>query len=441
MEIEETPLFRETGFKSVEDLFSDIPSKVRKKSLNIPSGISEFELLSESEEISALNQKIEHNFLGNGIYDRIVPSSVDSIIGRSEFLTSYTPYQAEMSQGMLQSLFEFQSIMSDFTAMDATNSSMYDGFTALGEAARMAFRINEGTKLLIPDTMYRSKVQVLNSYLTGLGMTVERYRTSPEDGTVDLDSLSRMIDEHTSAVIAEQPSPLGTIDPDVSRISEIKKNALLITYYDPISLGILKPPGEIGADISVMEGQQLGLHMNLGGPLLGILSFRNEYVRKSPGRIIGESNDSNGKRAFVMTLQTREQHIRRAKAMSNICTNQALLALAATAYLGIMGPSGVRKIALKTVENSQKLISRISGKGHLKRELKGTPFSDVLFSYTGKNNLQENLLHRGIAGGTPADKLIDLPEPGLRKGVFFSATEKTSDNSIKRLAEILEGIN
>ncbi len=440
MEIEDSPLLKEIGFHTTDELFEDVPQKVRKKELKIPKGISEFELTSLSEKISFMNRAFEHNFLGNGIYDRIIPSSVDSIIGRSEFLTSYTPYQAEMSQGMLQSLFEFQSIISDLTGMDVTNSSMYDGFTALGEAARMAYRINEGPEILVPETMNRSKLSVLKSYLTGLNIRIVPYGISPTDGTIDLESLQGKVKENTSAIIAEEPSSLGNIDSNVAKISEIKRKALLITYYDPISLGVLKPPGDIGSDINVMEGQQLGLHRNLGGPLLGILSFRNEFARKSPGRIIGESNDTHGKRAFVMTLQTREQHIRRSKAMSNICTNQALFALAATAYLGIMGPSGLRKIALKTMENSQKLIKMISRSKALKREIEGVPFSDVLLKYSGNGDLQKKLADSGIAGGLSVEKLIENPHRQLRGSIFLSVTEKTRTESLESLAKSLEAV-
>jgi glycine dehydrogenase subunit 1 len=440
MEIEDSPLLKEIGFHSTDELFQDVPQKIRKKELKIPRGISEFELTHLSQEIASMNRSFRHNFLGNGIYDRIIPSSVDSIIGRSEFLTSYTPYQAEMSQGMLQSLFEFQSIISDLTGMDITNSSMYDGFTALGEAARMAYRINEGSEILVPETMYRSKLNVLHSYMTGLNVRLVPYGISPADGTIDLESLEGKINDNTSAIIAEQPSSLGNIDRNVAKISEIKKKALLITYYDPIALGVLKPPGETGSDINVMEGQQLGLHRNLGGPLLGILSFRNEFARKSPGRIIGESNDTQGKRAFVMTLQTREQHIRRAKAMSNICTNQALFAVAATSYLGIIGPSGLKKIALKTMENSQKLINSVSRSKMLKRELNGVPFSDVILKYSGKGDLQHKLAESGIAGGIELEKLIENPHRQLKGSVFLSVTEKTGPESLEALSKAIEVI-
>lgn len=434
-----TLLLKELGFNGVESLFSDIPSGVRKKNLNISNGISEFELIKKSEHYAGLNGRHRLNFLGNGIYDRIIPSSVDAITSRSEFLTSYTPYQAEMSQGMLQSLFEFQSIINDLTGMDVTNSSMYDGYSALGEAARMAYRVNERREILIPNTMYDWNIRVIESYLTGLDIKLRRYRISEESGEIDIENLKSQITSDTSAIVVDQPSSLGNIDRNIQAVADIKKETLLITHSDPVLLGIIKPPGEIGSDINVMEGQQLGLHMNFGGPLLGILSFKSDYVRKSPGRLIGESNDTNGKRAYVMTLQTREQHIRRSKAMSNICTNQALFAISATAYLSIIGSKGLRSVALKTIENSQKLIKRLEMVHGFSRNLSGTPFSDVLMDYSGTSNVQKKLSEKGIAGGVALRKLVTHPSERLSGSIFFSTTEKTDEASIDELARTLEG--
>ena len=432
-------LLKELGFSETEPLFSDIPSGVRKQKLNIPRGVSEFDLLRKAEKYASLNRNYRLNFLGNGIYDRIIPSSVDSITGRAEFLTSYTPYQAEMSQGMLQSLFEFQSIINDLTAMDVTNSSMYDGTTALGEAVRMAYRVNEKKEILVPETIYSFKRRVMESYLTGLNVILKPYRLTRDTGEIDLDDLGKKICQETSAIVVDQPNSLGNIDRNASAVAEIKKDALLITYTDPILLGIIRPPGEIGSDINVMEGQQLGLHPNFGGPILGILSFRSEYVRKSPGRLIGESNDSKGKRAYVMTLQTREQHIRRSKAMSNICTNQALFAVSATAYLSIIGSRGLRSIALKTLENSQKMIKELVKNRKFTRVLSGTPFSDVLLNYSGKEDVQEKLAENGIAGGVTLKRLVDTPPEHLSRSLFFSTTEKTDVAGIEELGKILGG--
>jgi Glycine cleavage system protein P (pyridoxal-binding), N-terminal domain len=274
--------------------------------------------------------------LGNGIYDRFIPPLVDEIIGRNEFLTSYTPYQPEISQGMLHSLFEYQSIISDLTEMDITNSSMYDGFTSLAEAVRMAYRINGKDEILIPENIYKSQLSIIKNYTAGLNLNFIQYGFGT-DGLLDMEDLKVKVTSSTSAIIVENPNVFGLIDENAFHVSEIKKDALLITYYDPVSLGLIMPPGEYGTDIAVAEGQQLGLHMNYGGPLLGLFSFKKEYVHRSPGRLIGLSKDSRRRKAFVMTLQAREQHIRRSKAMSNICSNQALLAIASLAYLSILG--------------------------------------------------------------------------------------------------------
>lgn len=429
------------NIKNKDELFSDVPAKVRKTSLEIPEGISEFDVLSKAREISNLNKGVGFaNFLGNGIYDRVVPTSVDSLIGRTEFLTSYTPYQAEMSQGVLQSLFEYQSLVSQLTGMDVTNSSMYDGFTALGEAVRMAYRINGRHEMLVPETLYRDKLQVIESYMAGLHFKTVTYRVDPVTGFTDLEDLQSKITENTSAIITEMPNGLGIIDENVPKIREIKKDALLIAYVDPISLGILSPPGKYDADIVVAEGQQLGIHKSYGGPLLGILSFKNDHVRKSPGRIIGESVDVDGKRAFVMTLQTREQHIRRQKAMSNICTNQALMAIAAASYLSVVGASGLKKIATVTYSNARKLKAGLDSlKNSSEVQLSGQPFSDVLVSFKkGIQDLQGKLFQKEILGGLPLSRFLGENSHFPGNSHFFSVTEKNTADEISRLLSTLE---
>lgn len=440
---EHEEMLRVLNIKNKDELFSDVPGKVRKTSLDIPEGISEFDVLSKAREISALNRGVGYtNFLGNGIYDRVVPTSVDSLIGRTEFLTSYTPYQAEMSQGVLQSLFEYQSLVSQLTGMDVTNSSMYDGFTALGEAVRMAYRINGKHEMLVPETIYKDKLHVIETYMAGLHFKTVTYRIDPETGFTDLEDLQSKITENTSAIITEMPNGLGVIDENVPRIREIKKDALLIAYVDPISLGILNPPGEYDADIVVAEGQQLGIHKSYGGPLLGILSFKNDHVRKSPGRIIGESIDVNGKRAFVMTLQTREQHIRRQKAMSNICTNQALMAIAAATYLSVVGPSGLKKVATVTYSNARRLKSGLNSlQKSSEVQITGQPFSDVLVSLRYDiPDLQGKLFQKGILGGLPLSRFLPEDNPFPGNSHFFSVTEKNTPEEISKLLSTLEVI-
>ncbi|MCL5782883.1 MAG: aminomethyl-transferring glycine dehydrogenase subunit GcvPA [Candidatus Thermoplasmatota archaeon] len=431
------------GVKDKLELFSDVPQSVRKPSFRLDRGISEHEVLLEARSNAALNRGPGMlNFLGNGIYDRIIPASVDSIAGRTEFLTSYTPYQAEMSQGVLQSLFEYQSMMCQLTGMDVTNSSMYDGFTALGEAVRMAYRINGKTEVLVPECIYDGKLQVIKSYLEGLPVRITKYAMDAGTGFLNLDDLKSRINGDTCAIICEMPNGLGIIDQNVPKVQEIKGEALLIAYVDPISLGILRAPGEYNADIAVAEGQQLGIHMSYGGPLLGILSFKRDYIRKSPGRLIGETVDVNGKRAFVMTLQTREQHIRREKAMSNICTNQALMAITATTYLGIVGPGGLRKIGTMTYKNAGDLGKRLRGmKLAAKDQFTGKSFSDVLIRFgSDQGDLREKLLHKEVLGGTTLAGLCAAAGKKFPHSHFFSVTEKTTTAEIEKLAGILEGI-
>ncbi len=438
---EEAEMLRFLGIRDIGDLFADIPGTVKRGELGIPHGISEDELINEANQISRLNTGSDYiNFLGNGIYNRVIPSSVDAIIGRSEFETSYTPYQAEMSQGMLQSLFEYQSIISDLTEMDMTNSSMYDGYSALGEAVRMAFRINGKKEILIPANMYSDKVSVVNRYADGLDLKIIRYSVDHRTGFTDLEDLQKKITGDTSAIVCELPNSYGILDENVPRVQDIRKDALIISYYDPVSLGSVVPPGAYGTDIAVSEGQQLGIHPSFGGPLLGLFSFKKEHVRRSPGRIIGQTVDSEGKRSFVMTLQTREQHIRRAKATSNICTNQALMALAALSYLSIVGGHGLRKIAETTVSNSAQLKTALLEKGLINPELiTGAPFSDVLVSFLiGRGELQERLARNGILGGVSMSRLVDTTYDSIQNSHFFSVTERTTRSQIEKLSNSLE---
>lgn len=438
---EVSSMMAQLGIKNIDDLFRDIPESVRKKGIDIDNGVSEYEIVSLARERASLNRGTDFiKFLGCGIYDRVIPSSVDSLIGRSEFLTSYTPYQPEISQGMLQSMYEYQSIMSDLMGMDVTNSSMYDGFTALGEAVRMAFRINGKSDVLIPENMYENKIDVIESYIWGLGIKLIKYGVDRKTGQINLEDLSGKVGENTGAIIVENPNSFGILDENALRVHEIKKDALLISYVDPISLGVVTPPGEYGTDIAVSEGQQLGIHSFLGGPLLGIMSFRKEYARKSPGRIIGESVDRDGKKAYVMTLQTREQHIRREKAMSNICTNQALMALAAAAYVSTLGGPGLRKVALTTLSRSRELRKRISGINGFDADIfTGTSFSDVpVRSSHPVEKIREHLHSCGILGAIPLSKLIPSLSREYPNTSFFSVTEKNDSGQIEKLAECLE---
>ncbi|MHB1440369.1 MAG: aminomethyl-transferring glycine dehydrogenase subunit GcvPA [Cuniculiplasma sp.] len=427
------------GMNSYEELFSDIPKGIRCNIDSIGKGKSEMEVILNSEEVgskNALNMKI---FLGLGAYERYIPASIQNIIMRNEFITSYTPYQAEISQGMLQALFEYQSIISDLTGMEVTNSSMYDGPSGLGEAVRMAHRINGNKTILLPQNIRINHLQVIVTYITGLNMKLKFYPTL-EDGTIDLEKLTEMVDSEVSSIITYNPSNYGTIDPGVTRIREIKKNALHIAYYDPISLALIKSPGDYDADIAVGEGQQLGISLSYGGPYLGLFSFKEKYVRKSPGRLIGETVDRKGKKAFVMTLQTREQHIRRDKAMSNICTNQALLAIASTAYLSILGNKGLKWVATKSMENVSKTISEMKKVSYVKPyNFKNPFFTDFIVDVGSRSQfMMQHLEEKNILGGFRAEDALYSVDSSKKNAVFFASTEMRNQNEMEYLKNAME---
>ena len=358
-------MLKSLGMDSIEELFSDIPENVRTDGIPLPDGLSEPEMMRKVRAMLHSNATADEMpcFLGGGIYHHHVPAAVRSIAMRSEFITSYTPYQAEISQGMLQSLFEYQSLISELTGMDVVNSSNYDGSTALGEAATMSYRIRPKRKFLIPEALSWEKKSVLRNYVQGAGMELIEYAYDPYTGCLDMDDLHSKYDEDVSGIYVEVPNLFGVIDPSAMKLKKGFPEAVLVVGFNPISLGVLAPPGEYGADIAVGEGQPLGLGMNCGGPLLGLFACKMEHVRKMPGRLIGMTKDKNGDRAYCMTLQTREQHIRRSKATSNICTNEALMALTAAVYLSIVGPRGLRSIAEINIRNASELMRRIDELG------------------------------------------------------------------------------
>ena len=424
------------GIESIDQLFSDVPDKIRIRKDSLKKGMSEMELLMSSNDIGSRNNSRMSIFLGLGSYNRYIPSAVQNIAMRNEFITSYTPYQAEISQGMLQALFEYQSLISDLTEMDVTNSSMYDGPSGMAEAARMAYRITGNNEILVPDNIYRNHLEILETYMTGLGVRIIFYRTN-ENGTIHLEDLKNKISSSSAAIITYNPSTCGTIDSNILKIREIKGNAFHISYYDPVSLGVLAPPGSYDADIAVAEGQSLGIPMNFGGPYLGLFSFKNEYVRKSPGRLIGETTDSNGKRSFVMTLQTREQHIRRDKAMSNICTNQALMAVCSSVYLSVVGSRGLKNIALKSMENVKKTMDVIERNSSIRRIGRDSIFfTDFMMKGDGRD-IFRTLEKHGVLGGMKASAVLNSAD---EKHLLFAATEVITESDLERLKLALEAI-
>jgi glycine dehydrogenase subunit 1 len=443
-------MMRELGIESIDELYADLPEKYRlKKALNLPQkAMSEFEVKRHVEALLSKNKSGNDMpvFLGAGCWPHYVPAVVHEIVNRSEFLTSYTPYQPEVSQGMLQVLFEYQSMMCELTGMEVSNCSMYDWASALGEAARMAARVKGRNELLVPRIIHPERAATLQVYSEPAGITVKRIEYNPKNGQIDLDDLRRKISNRTAAVYIENPSYLGCIE---SQVDEIGREAhshdsLFIVGVDPTSLGIIKPPGEYDADIVVGEAQPLGNGMNFGGPLLGIMACRDDMslVRQMPGRIIGlTTTQDSSRQGFCMALQTREQHIRREKATSNICTNEALCAVASAVYMALLGPEGFRQLGetiMYKAHYAMQLLSTIQGvKAPV---LKSAHFKEFTVNFDGAGltveEINRNLLRQHVHGG----KDVSSEFSELGQTALFSVTEIHSKQEIERLRDGLKQI-
>jgi len=443
-------MMQQIGIKSIDELYADVPQEFRlKRRLNLPKSLSEHEVREHVETLLRKNKSSRDmpTFLGAGCWHHHVPASVDSIVQRTEFLTSYTPYQPEVSQGMLQALFEYQSMICELTAMAVANSSMYDWASALGEAIRMATRINNRAEVIVPRIIHPERYATLQTYVEPLEMKIKSVGYNQETGLLNLEDLKHHVSEKTAAVYIENPSYLGFVEAQVEEIAEIThdKGALFIAGVDPTSLGVLKPPGEYGADIVVGEGQPLGNHLNFGGPLLGLFACRDEMelIRQMPGRVIGMTTTLGGnKTGFCMALQTREQHIRRERATSNICTNEALCAVASASYLALLGPRGLRElgeIIMTKTQYAMQELARIKG---VKVPLFKSPhFKEftVNFDETGKTTrvLRQALLKQhGIQGGKDISK--EFPELG--QTALYCVTEVHSKVAIDQLAQALKKV-
>jgi len=437
---EEDAMLRELGLPNVEALFDDIPEKVRVKGLPIPAGRGEQDVVHHITAILRKNRggDVMPTFLGGGLYDHFVPASVRAITSRSEFYTAYTPYQAELSQGILQALFEYQSLIAELTGLDVANTSMYDGSTALGEAALMAHRLNGRKEILVPRSMHWERRQVLTSYLHGAGMRIRDIPWEEKTGLLNLSALRLGVTPDTAAVYFENPGFFGPFEDRVDEIRAAAGEALLIVGANPLALAVTKAPGDYGADIVVGEGQPLGNAVNFGGPLLGIFACRAEHVRKAPGRIIGLTKDAKGHRAFCMTLVTREQHIRREKAMSNICTNQTLMAVAAVAYAAVLGGNGLRRVAAENVHRARRLMAAINRvPGFAAPLFDGYHFNEfVVRSTRDYGEISRSLLDQGVHGGLSLTKAF----PELGQSALFATTEVHTDEDQDRLVKALEAL-
>jgi glycine dehydrogenase subunit 1 len=422
---------------SAEQLFADIPSDLLCKSFDLPAGLAEQQVRSRLAELAGKNSINLTLFLGGGFYDHFIPSAVYAIISRSEFYTAYTPYQPELSQGTLQAIYEFQSIICRLTEMEVSNASLYDGGTAMYEAMMMAMRITDREKIIIDDSINPIYRVMIHSYSRNLNITLEQ--THCVDGQANRQEILNKLDDKTAAVILQNPNFFGCID-DFTDIAEAvhKKGALLIVSCYPISLGILKAPGAMGADIVTGEGQSLGMPMSFGGPYLGFMATRKEFVRKMPGRISGLTKDRNGKRAFVLTLQAREQHIRREKATSNICSNEALCALTALVYLSLLGKEGLRQTAQLCADKASYAYQQLTAIPNVKPHFKAKWFFNefVLDLPCEAADVIGKLIEKGFAAGFPLSRYYK----DMNNSILICVTEKRTKQQIGMLAEALESI-
>ncbi len=361
------------GAADIEELLQGIPDNLRlKEPLDLPPRMSELEVVRELERLAGMN-KVMTCFAGGGVYDHFRPAAVDAIISRPEFYTAYTPYQPEVSQGTLQAIWEYQSLICQLTGMDAANASLYCGGTALAEAAAMAVRKTRRSKILAADNIHPHHRKILNTYGTAFPYEIE---TIPAPGgIVDIEYLRKAVDDTVAAALVQHPNFYGLLE-EVDDIAETAHSAgaLFIVSFDTVSLGLLKPPSEYGADIAVAEGQSLGNPMNYGGPYLGVIAANQKFLRAMPGRMVGETVDVKGRRGFTLTLQTREQHIRRDKATSNICTNEALCALAAAVEMCLMGKEGIAEMARQSLQKAHYLAEMITRETVFKLKYPDRPF-------------------------------------------------------------------
>jgi glycine dehydrogenase subunit 1 len=418
------------GVEKLEDLFAALPEDVRlDRPLNLALGKSEYEIVDYFKAHAAETAVGYESFLGAGVYNHYRPVLVDTVVSRGEFLTSYTPYQAEISQGTLTTIFEFQTMICQLTGMEVANASMYDGSSSVPEAAMMAVRITGREGVIISRTVHPEYREVLRTYAKHQGMPVSEFGFSNSAGTLDLEDLERQIDEHTAAVIIQSPNFFGIIE-NVKRAAEIahRKGALLVVVFtEAVSLGLVEPP--VDADIVAGELQSYAISPSYGGPFVGIIATKEKYIRQIPGRLVGQTLDSRGNRAFCLTLSTREQHIRREKATSNICTNQALIALMATVFMTVYGKEGLRELAVQNLSKAHYLASG------LEQRFTGKFFNEFVVSTGGKppDEINKQLLKQKIIGGLPLKKFY----PELDDCILLCATEMNRRDSMDAVKSVL----
>jgi glycine dehydrogenase subunit 1 len=425
------------GVGSVDDLFADIPQAVRPSRFELPPPMVEQQVRAELARLAGMNRIPEVSFLGAGAYRHLIPSVVWEVIGRREFATSYTPYQPEVSQGTLQSIYEFQSLICELTGMEVATASHYDGATATAEAALMACRLTRRDRIAISTAVHPQVRRVLATYCSGPGIEIIEVPADLSEGGTGLtsvDAAALAVDDSVACLVAQQPNFFGGLEP-MRELADAAHaaGAQLVAVVEPVSLAMLEAPGAYGADLVAAEGQPLGIPLSYGGPYVGLMAAPMDAVRQMPGRLVGATHDAEGRRGYVLTLQAREQHIRREKAASNICTNQALCALAATAYLSAVGPEGLREVADLSTVQARYAAAAIEAAGLGERRFSAPYFAEVAIRVPDAARRHAALRDQGIVAGYPL--WHDYPQ--LDDTVLLAATELTTDDDVQRLVEAL----
>lgn len=439
---EREAMLKAIGVKSIEELFRDVPESYRFPKLDLPSGLTEMETIANLQDLANGNETTQDllSFLGAGSYNHFVPSAIGALISRGEFLSAYTPYQPEISQGTLQAIYEYQSLVTALTGMEVSNASHYDGATAVAEAVNMAYANFRGkrTKVVLSAALHPQYVETVQTYVTGSPIVLAGVGEDPLNTP---DSLLPLIDKNTALVVVQYPDFFGRIY-DYRKLIETahQSGALVCVSVNPIALGLLTPPGEMGADIVTGEGQPLGIPMAFGGPYLGIFTTKMEFVRKMAGRLVGETVDGKGRKGFVLTLTAREQHIRREKATSNICSNQGLMALSAAIYLSLVGKAGLREVAELCYHKAHFTASEIAKLDGFKL-VESAPFFHefVVEAPIPAAELNARLLDHGIIGGYALSEAYPN-RPEMANRLLVAVTEMNSREQIDTLLEILDEV-
>ena len=430
-------MLRAIGAGSFEELINTVPPELRVRALDVPSGLSEAEVIELCEGLSGRNRSLMDgpSFLGGGAYQHVIPTAVDAIASRGEWLTPYTPYQAEASQGTLQAIYEFQTMVCELLQMGVANASMYDGASGAAEAVVMALRVTERPRILVSETVHPHARQTIATYLIGAGAVLQEIPAV--NGTTDLEALSKALGQDVACVLLQQPNVFGCLEPmaEAARLTHAC-GALFVASAYPISLGLLQPPGAYDADIAVAEGRCLGSPVAYGGPGLGLLATTEALLRRLPGRLAGCTVDQRGRRGFTLTLQTREQHIRRERATSNICTNEGWLALRATIFMSLMGPQGLRELAQLNLEKAHYARERLLEVPWIHAAFDRPFFNEFTLDYdpaVSVDSVNRKLSRAGILGGFPLAPWF----PSMISASLWCVTELVSREAIDRLVEAM----